>query len=137
VREAFPDEEIELIADDSGELDLFSDEDVVAARALLTEALRAPVRLSQLLEQALEHGPQAADLLAVCVLRAFAPDPEDEEEDGTADELADLLEEHLVVLDDGAVFDLGTLAGSDLLLVPAQSLIPDPACAEDDLEVLV
>ncbi|MFH8790927.1 hypothetical protein [Streptomyces roseoverticillatus] len=136
-RETFPDEEIELIADDPGELGLYGDEDVAVARALLTEALRAPVRLSQLLEQALVHGVEAADLLAISVLRAFAPDPEDDEEEGTADELADLLEEHLVVLDDGAVFDLGTFTGSDLLLVPAQSLIPDPTYAEDDLEVLV
>ena len=137
MREAFADEEIELIADDPGELGLFNDEDVAVARALLTQALHAPVRLSRLLEQALAHGLEAADLLALCVVRAFAPDPEDEEEEGMADELADLLEEHLVVLDDGAVFDLETLAGSDLLLVPAPSLIPEPTHAEDDLEVLV
>ncbi|WP_330455453.1 hypothetical protein OIB37_35970 [Streptomyces sp. NBC_00820] len=136
VREAFADEEIELIADDPGEFGLFSNEDVAVARSLLTQALGMPVRLSRLLEQALAHSLQAADLLAVCVLRAFAPDPEDEEEEGTADELADLLEEHLVVLDDGTVFDLGAVAGSDLLLVPAQSLIPGPARAEDDVEVL-
>ncbi|MBW8699070.1 hypothetical protein MBT84_05675 [Streptomyces sp. MBT84] len=135
-REAFPDEEIELIADDPGELGLFSDEDIDVARTLLTQALRAPVRLSRLLEQALAHSLEAADLLAFCVLLAFAPDPEDEEEEGT-DELADLLAEHLVVLDDGAVFDLTSLTGSDLLLVPAQSLIPEPTRAEDHLEVLV
>ncbi|UQA90514.1 hypothetical protein [Streptomyces halobius] len=136
VQETCPDEDIELIADDAGELDMYSEEDVAIARTVLMEALRAPVRLSRLLEQALAHRVEAADLLAVCVLRAFAPDPEEDEEEAMADELADLLGELLVVLDDGAVFDLGTLAGSDLLLVPAQSLIPDPTCAEDDVEVL-
>ncbi|MGY5079229.1 hypothetical protein ACWIGX_19410 [Streptomyces nigrescens] len=137
VREAFPDQDIELIADDPGELATYSDEDVAVARAVVVEALRTPVRLSQLLEQALTQGAGAADLLAISVLRAFAPDPEEDEEEGPPDALAGLLEEHLVVLDDGTVFDLGTLAGSDLLLVPAQSLIPDPTYAKDDLEVPV
>ncbi|MFG2977786.1 hypothetical protein ACGFYY_32940 [Streptomyces sp. NPDC048331] len=135
-QQAVPDEEIELIAEEAGELSVYSDEDFAAARAVLMESLRAPVRLSQLLEVALEHAVEAADLLAVSVLRAYAPDPEGCEEDEAVDELADLLGEHLVVLDDGAVFDLGPLAGSDLLLVPAQPLIPDPTRAEDDMEVL-
>ncbi|MET9078593.1 hypothetical protein ABZX95_42205 [Streptomyces sp. NPDC004232] len=137
VQEAVPDEDIELIADDPGELSVYGQEDLAVARTVLMEALRTPVRLSQLLEQALVHTVEAADLLAVSVLRAYAPDPEEDEEDDAADELADLLGELVVVLDDGAVFDLGPLAGSDLLLVPAQSLIPDPTHAEDDLEVLV
>lgn len=136
-QEAIPDEEIELVADDTGELSPYTDEDLAVARTVLIEALRAPVRLSQLLEQALAHTVEAADLLAFSVLRAFAPGPEEDEEDEIADELADLLGEHMVVLDDGAAFDLCTLAGTDLLLVPAQSLIPEPAHAEDEMEVLV
>ncbi|MCZ1012331.1 hypothetical protein [Streptomyces lydicus] len=136
-QETVPDEDIELIADDPGELSAYTQEDLAVARTVLMEALRAPVRLSQLLAQALVHTVEAADLLAVSVLRAYAPDPEEDEEDDAADELADLLGELVVVLDDGAVFDLGPLAGSDLLLVPTQPLIPDPTYAEDDLEVLV
>ncbi|MFE0062747.1 hypothetical protein [Streptomyces sp. NPDC059003] len=132
-QEAVPDEDIELIAEDPGEVCVYSQEDLTVARTVLAEALRIPVRLSKLLEQALVHTVQAADLLAVSVLRAYAPDPDEDEEDEAADELADLLGDLVVVLDDGAVFDLGPLAGSDLLLVPAQSLIS----AEDAMEVLV
>ncbi|MET8676144.1 hypothetical protein ABZW18_00685 [Streptomyces sp. NPDC004647] len=136
VREAFPDQDVELVADEECESGLHSEEDVAVARALLEGALSAPVRLSDLLEQALTQGVGAAGLLAVSVLRAFAPDPE-EDEGGAVAELEDLLGERLVVLDDGAVFDLGALGGSDLLLVPAQPLIPDPAYAGDYLEALV
>ncbi|MEU6885625.1 hypothetical protein ABZ918_10505 [Streptomyces viridosporus] len=137
VRETFPDEPIELVADGPDEFGPYSEEDTAVARALLVEALRAPVRLSELLEQALQHTVEAADLLAFSVLQAFAPDPEEQDgTDQTADGLADLIGEHLVVLADGADFDLGPFSGSDLLLVPVQSLIPDPAHAEDDLEVL-
>ncbi|MFI1890769.1 hypothetical protein [Streptomyces jumonjinensis] len=139
VQQAVPDEQIELIADDAGELSVYGEEDLAVARRVVLESLRAPVRLSQLLERALAHAVEAveaADLLAVSVLRAYAPDPEECEEDEVVDELADLIEEHLVVLDDGALFDLGPLAGGDLLLVPARPLIPDPAYAEDDMELL-
>lgn len=52
VREALPDEDIELIADDPGELATYSDEDV----AVVVEAMSRPVRLSQLLEQAQPSG---------------------------------------------------------------------------------
>ncbi|MFE2850125.1 hypothetical protein ACFXJO_03210 [Streptomyces lavendulae] len=135
-QQAVPDEEIELVADDADELCIYTTEDLAVARTLLMECLRGPVRLSQLVEQALAHGVAAADLLAISVLHAYAPDPEECEEDETVDELSDLLSEHLVVLDDGAVFDLGPLAGSDLLLVPVQPLIPDPTPAENDAEVL-
>lgn len=79
----------------------------------------------------------AADLLAVSVLRAYAPAPEEDEEDDAADELADLLGDLVAVLDDGSVFYLGPPARSDLLLVPAQPLIPDPTYGKDDVDVLV
>ncbi|GAA2417466.1 hypothetical protein ACFPFX_04350 [Streptomyces mauvecolor] len=137
VQQAVPEQEIELIADDAGDVSFYSEEDFAAAHSVLMESLRGPVRLSQLLEQALERSVEAADLLAVSALRAYAPDPEECEEDEVVDELADLLDEHLVVLDDGTLFDLGPLAGSDLLLVPANPLIPDPTYADDGMEVLV
>ncbi|MFJ2627664.1 hypothetical protein ACIO6T_30760 [Streptomyces sp. NPDC087532] len=130
-REAFPDEEVELVAEEAYEGGLYSEADVAVARGLLEGALGAPVRLSALLEQALEYGVEAADLLAVSVLQAYAPDPEEEEET-TVMELEDLLGERLVVLDDGTGFDLGVLGGSDLLLVPVRPLIPDPSSGERD-----
>ena len=75
VQEAVPDEDIELIADDPGELCVYSQEDLAVARTVLMEALRTPVRLSQLLEQALAHTVEAADLLAISALRASPPIP--------------------------------------------------------------
>ncbi|MGW6898849.1 hypothetical protein ACWGF2_19915 [Streptomyces sp. NPDC054919] len=130
-RDAFPDEEVELVAEEADESGLYSEADVAVVRGLLEGALGAPVRLSALLEQALECGVEAADLLAVSVLQAYAPDPEEEEE-STVIELEDLLGERLVVLDDGTDFDLGVLGGSDLLLVPVQPLIPDPSSGDRD-----
>ncbi|WP_326623925.1 MULTISPECIES: hypothetical protein [unclassified Streptomyces] len=130
-RDAFPDEEVELVAEEADESGLYSEADVAVVRGLLEGALGAPVRLSALLEQALECGVEAADLLAVSVLQAYAPDPEEEEET-TVIELEDLLGERLVVLDDGTDFDLGVLGGSDLLLVPVQPLIPDPSSGDRD-----
>ncbi|MGW6638234.1 hypothetical protein [Streptomyces cyaneofuscatus] len=130
VREVFVDEEVELVAEEEFERGLYSEADVVAVRGVLEGALGAPVRLSALVEQALVLGEEAADLLAVSVLQAYAPDPGDSEEGVGVVELEDLLGERLVVLDDGAEFDLGLLSGSDLLVVPVQPLIPDPSLGE-------
>ncbi|WP_405785700.1 hypothetical protein [Streptomyces sp. NBC_01367] len=133
VRDVFPDEEVELVAEEACESGRYSEADVTVVRGLLEGALAAPVRLSALLEQALEHGVEAADLLAVSVLQAYAPDPEeaeDAEEGAVVVELEDLIGERLVVMDDGTEFDLGVLAGSDLLVVPVQPLIPDPSSGE-------
>lgn len=110
-----------------------SDQDYAQARQVLAVALRGPVRLSQLVAQAMETGPQVADVVALSVLRAFAPDPEGE--DCSAHDLSDLLGERLVVLDDGRFFDHGTHSGSDLLIVPTPPLVPDPATAPRPLEV--
>ncbi|MCY0933854.1 hypothetical protein [Streptomyces sp. H34-S4] len=117
-REAFEDEELELVADEESQVGVYGDADVAAVRSLLLGALREPVRLSQLVEKAQAHGPQVAELLAVSVLRAFAPDPEEELEETVVDELGCLLDERFVVLDDGGEFDCGGLYGSDLLVVP-------------------
>ncbi|MEU5980285.1 hypothetical protein [Streptomyces sp. NPDC047315] len=137
VREVFADEEVELVAEEARERGLYSEADVTAVRGVLEGALGAPVRLSVLVEQALEHGEEAADLLAVSVLQAYAPDPVDSEEGVGVVELEDLLGERLVVLDDGAEFDLGMLSGSDLLVVPVQPLIPDPSSGERDRQGVV
>ncbi|MFJ1936744.1 hypothetical protein ACIOGZ_29300 [Kitasatospora sp. NPDC088160] len=125
-RDSFPDDSADLIIEEAEDEEPYTEEDFAAARALIEQALAAPLRLSVLLAQAEQDGPAVADLLALCVLRAFAPDPEDED-DGCLADLADLLEERLVVLADGATFDLGFMAGTDLLLVPAGPLIPEPA----------
>ncbi|MGW0550112.1 hypothetical protein [Streptomyces altiplanensis] len=121
-RETFADEEIELVADEEDQDGMYDGADIDCVVGLLEKAGKEPVRLSQLLPLAQEHSADAAELLAVSVLRAFAPDPEEDEE-RYADELSDLLDERFVVLGDGEMFDLGPLRGSDLLLVPAP---PDP-----------
>ncbi|WP_327167147.1 hypothetical protein [Streptomyces subrutilus] len=111
----------DLMADAAGHSDL----DYVLARRVLVQALAGPVRLSQLLTDALQFGPAAADILALAVLAAFAPDPEGDDEGTGVHDLSDLLGEQLVVLDDGACFDDGLYGGSDLLVVPAHALIDE------------
>ncbi|MFE4972878.1 hypothetical protein ACFRAR_12275 [Kitasatospora sp. NPDC056651] len=128
-RDSFPDDSTDLVIEEAEDEDPYTEEDFAAARALIEQALTAPVHLSALLAQAEQDGPAVTDLLALCVLRAFAPDPEDED-DGCLADLADLLEERLVVLADAATFDLGFMAGTDLLLVPAGPLIPEPAAPD-------
>lgn len=127
VREAggtFDDDEVveltddDLIADAAGHSDL----DYAQARSVLSGALIGPVRLSQLLSDALRFGPPVADVVALTVLAAFAPDPEDDDEAGVHG-LSDLLGERLAVLDDGQCFDEGPYGGSDLLVVPTHALI--------------
>ncbi|MYR37739.1 hypothetical protein GTX14_15740 [Streptomyces sp. SID4944] len=118
------DEEVELTDDDlMADAAGHSDLDYAQARRVLTRALAGPVRLSQLLADAMQFGPAVADVLALTVLAAFAPDPEGDDEEPGVHDLSDLLGEHLVVLDDGACFDDGLFGGSDLLVVPARSLI--------------
>ncbi|MFG2845350.1 hypothetical protein ACGF12_19575 [Kitasatospora sp. NPDC048296] len=123
-RESFPDDPVDLITDEDEDSLGYAAQDFAAARRLLEQALQGPVRLSVLLAQAEKSDPAVADILALCVLRAFAPDAEEDEVCST--DLADLLEERLVVLADGSTFDLGFMTGTDLLLVPAAPLIPDP-----------
>jgi hypothetical protein len=130
---SFPDEDVEVFVDPLEDVPVYECEHYAAARELLEQALVGPVRMSRLLEQAIEVGWKVADLLALSVLGAFAPDPEDALDGGG--ELADLLQERLVVLEDGTGFDLGPLAGSDLLLVPAQPLIPEPSRAGADVDL--
>lgn len=126
VREAggtFEDDEVveltddDLVADTAGHSDL----DYAQARIVLSGALVGPVRLSRLLEEALRFAPSVADVVALAVLEAFAPDPEND--DVTLHGLSDLLGERLVVLDDGQSFDEGLYGGSDLLVVPTHALI--------------
>ncbi len=126
VREAggtFEDDEVveltddDLVADAAGHSDL----EYAQARSVLSGALAGPVRLSQLLTEALESGPPVADVVALAVLAAFAPDPEHEDEVAVLG-LSGLLDERLVVLDDGQCFDQGPYCGNDLLVVPAHAL---------------
>ncbi|MDP9612881.1 hypothetical protein [Streptomyces demainii] len=127
VREAsgtFEDDEVveltddDLVADAAGHSDL----DYAQARSVLSGALVGPVRLSQLVADALRFGPSVADVVALAVLAAFAPDPESDDEVAVHD-LSDLLGERLVVLDDGQCFGEGPYGGNDLLIVPVQALI--------------
>ncbi|MET9378816.1 hypothetical protein ABZX98_32565 [Streptomyces sp. NPDC002992] len=111
----------DLMADAAGHSDL----DYAQARRVLAQALAGPIRLSQLLAEALQFGPAVADVLALTVLATFAPDPEGDDEEAGVHDLSDLLGEQLVVLDDGACFDDGLYGGSDLLVVPAHSLIEE------------
>ncbi|MFJ8077044.1 hypothetical protein ACIQ7Q_24665 [Streptomyces sp. NPDC096176] len=127
VREAggtFEDEEVveltddDLVADAAGHSDL----DYAQARSVLSGALVGPVRLSRLLEDALRFGASVAEVVALAVLAAFAPDPENDD-DVAVHGLSDLLGERLVVLDDGQCFDEGMYGGSDLLVVPTHALL--------------
>ncbi|WP_280892538.1 hypothetical protein [Streptomyces sp. LBL] len=96
------------------------DRDYEQARSVLAGALAGPVRLSQLLADARRLGPSVAEVVALSVLEAFAPDPEDDE--GTVHGPSDLLGERLVVVDDGQVFDDGAHGGNDLLVVPVPGM---------------
>ena len=123
------DETVELTDDDLLEsASVHSDHDYVQARSVLACALAGPVRLSQLLADARPLGAAAADVVALSVLEAFAPDPEDD--DGPVYGLSDLLGERLAVLDDGQVFDDGAYRGSDLLVVPIPVAAGDAAREE-------
>ncbi|MEU7045909.1 hypothetical protein AB0A77_33295 [Streptomyces varsoviensis] len=130
----FPDdEEIQLIDDGLLEEAGHSEHDYAQARTVLTRALIGPVRLSELVRDALEFSPAVADVVALSVLGAFAPDPDGDE--SSVHDLSDLLGERLVVLDDGRAFDHDRYGGSDLLVVPALALIPDPVTVPSRQEV--
>ncbi|MFF0484865.1 hypothetical protein [Streptomyces sp. NPDC004435] len=128
----FQDDEIVELTDDDLTADAagHSDLDYAQARRVLSSALAGPVRLSQLLAVALSSGAEVADVVALTVLGAFAPDPEGEDEESGVHDLSDLLGEQLVVLDDGACFDGGRYGGSDLLVVPAHRLIDEDLLEE-------
>ncbi|MGW5927172.1 hypothetical protein ACWF2L_13095 [Streptomyces anulatus] len=120
---AFPDEDVEIIDDGLDTAPAYDSTIWEQAFQVLAGAVDGPRRLSQLLADAAPFGPVVTDLVALSVLRAFAPNPEDAEED-TADpdpavRLRSLLASELIVLDDGTSLTSATHQGSDLLALPA------------------
>ncbi|MFE0377278.1 hypothetical protein ACFW1M_17200 [Streptomyces inhibens] len=123
---AFPDDEMVIIDDHLDTAPTYDGSTWEQALTVLTRALGGPVRLSQLLADASDFGPVVTDLVALSVLRAFAPNPEDTETDADdpdpAVRVRQLLACHLVLLDDGTSLATGTHQGSDLLAVPAPAM---------------
>lgn len=123
---AFPDEDVEIIDDGLDMAPAYDSTVWEQALAVLTRARGGPMRLSQLLADAAPLGPVVTDLVALSVLRAFAPNPEDAEAD-TADpdpavRLRSLMASELIVLDDGISLTSATHQGSDLLSLPAPAV---------------
>ncbi|MFF1872988.1 hypothetical protein [Kitasatospora herbaricolor] len=117
------DGDIEFVTAEHEDAGLFSEDDYARARAALNAALLGPVRLSALIAEAGTEC-RAADLVALSVLYAFAPDPDDGQ-DGWSDPI-DLVGDRLLVIDDGTGFEHGRFGGSDLLVLPATVAIPGP-----------
>ncbi|WP_338676726.1 hypothetical protein V1460_29985 [Streptomyces sp. SCSIO 30461] len=119
---AFPDEEVVVVEDAFEAAPAFDQAAWEQVDALLRRTVAGPVRLSRLLAEAEKSGQDAADLLALSVLRAFAASPDDGEAD-LLDEnpqvrVRQLLNGRAVVLDDGAALVSTYHSGNDLLCVP-------------------
>ncbi|WP_329025725.1 hypothetical protein [Streptomyces sp. NBC_00690] len=123
---AFPDDDVVIIDDGLDTAPAYDSTAWEQALAVLTRALAGPVRLSHVLADAAEDGPVVSDLVALSVLRAFAPTPEDTEIDvGDPDpavRLRQMLSCQLTVLDDGTTFTADTCHGSDLLVIPSPAM---------------
>ncbi|MFJ3977867.1 hypothetical protein [Streptomyces sp. NPDC090021] len=120
---AFPEDEVLIVHDDLDTAPAYDSAAWEQAHAVVARALSGPVRLSQLLEESAAFGPVVTDLVALSMLRAFAPGPEDTESDADdpdpAVRLRRLLSHRLIVLDDGTPLTGHGHLGSDLLAVPA------------------
>lgn len=122
-----PPEEVDDVPADTDDVQGYPAEVVEAARSVLARA-DAGVPLSELLGT--DTSDEVAELVALSALWAFAPDPGDEEADGSD---VGFLAAGLVAVPTGATITAGAFHGPDLRLTRVGAA-PDPAPRLEDDE---